>query len=1666
MAGVSTLHDAFDQQATLTPHAVACVCRGKQRHVLTYSELCDRSRILEAGLTSRLLRDGVCSALPPVGVGHVLALQVPRTHVDFVPLLVAVSRVGIPFVLLSTDLEDKMLESERNSFIFKMLQPCLRVASRGFADSTATFVEDLGIDGSNALKLGSSCMQQVAPGATASTVFCYMFTGGTYRTKVVQLSHSMVVHERSAYHELWRPQTKSTAQSVRVLAHTSVYWGASALGQLSISLAYGGTAVWTEATEVAELQRCVREEVITVLGVVPDHLDLLAPQNPDTELPTIECVFTWGERLPIKVAERWRGHRLAQLFELLISTEYWLSLYARPLEGSTLRIVSGADTLVLQDDGRPAGVGEIGELCISGPMVTPGYLPIDGQPVPDVFLFTDDGKCYFRTRDLVRRVERGVIYKGRADMMAKDRGKWVDMNAIEDSILRLEGVQAAKVVPDIHHEHYHAFVVLDGNVGHILDAIRMVIPSWVQVWAVPQLVRHPVTRKVDVSRLLRAVPNPAPSWPLEDAGIHSTGHSSTCGSHQDPCPTPVMQANRLWAKIHRHAAWTLATFGVVYAVSDGEDLETQLTLMVAWLACCCAVLPRKMKDEGSGRPDRALALAAAWLVVAISIRPSVWKLVKALGHSMILTYTWLAFIYADDKRSTSTFARAVMLILDEIPFRKLGTFVTLSIASHRLPQPASSIALGMLLSFAVYGVVVALRSRRLLAWPVTFWVLGLGNQQDVECNSYLWTGAWQWHLEFWQCRCSKVKAYIVTAVMKATRPYASLQSFGQSLAPQEVTTNTNSNTATPMDLSPETCIQCLRPIEHARWPARDAGSNPLCDACGARMASEAQAEAAAWLQAKVFEPTTVHPVKRCSSWSRATGEHVSPDDDVCGTDVNNIAQESAVKRARTNSSTSSNEQAMGDKLLHDGHDEYDDERLLAGQSETYWWHYHTSDVFDISPAEESRLQQYLQSCSDHSGLRKPARGSEAASSVEHSVQVLSADEKLLRALVEQIEPRLKPVDEHTVLLGLDSLRVARLASAIRVQLGRSVKVSQLRHSRTFAELMQVVGNAEPVACEANADGVAANASNTYTGSEFAVWFSPGQYSPMGVWVLRSDKVLDESALQTAVQNLVQRHPATRTQIVDPMRYLSCLYDAAVLWTLFAPLVEASHNRLLQVFKKLVSWSLTLTWPRIRIFSREQIYEKAFPGTATPLTIVRNLTGQAELEGDLRVRKRSLQLPLGVTLFQLRCHLTDVWTYKMSWQHTGRFLIINRRCLPEVTQRLCYQGIANVSAEEVAGVSDLVYIDMVFGEWGVLISTLSPLWETPPYGFPAIYFVRLNSGAVVWFRMENAHELRIRYKADLRHTSRSYHFIAHRAAPRRELRDEDAIHINWLSICMLHAFADGNCFTPLANDLLSFYNAALKGVPRKDLVTCIPSFGELQKRLMDTLLCRSVATRSSLRGSIFRYNGLGYGHTLHLLPNTIEAISCAAAHYRVPLDVVLLAFLLGAKACADKSDLMEFTIYVPMRDGPAEAMMIGLFADWRDMAIAVDFELATVLGTVLQVSHAIQHRKWKVYNALRKPECTVINMQPLDVERKWHFHHEGENLWHGGDQLNPDEVRPSEMTHARQPATFNIEQQDETTWWIFIDAGYDQRPPPWMRRFVHGFGKMLHNFLFNPLAKVH
>lgn len=144
----------------------------------------------------------------------------------------------------------------------------------------------------------------------------------------------------------------------------------------------------TEAVEVQALTAVIRKERVSVFGLPPSMLALMAPEDfgarEGRDGSCLRCVIAWGEACPAAVAERWGSPGLPWTFlDLLISTEYWFGLVgarsSHPGGDSVFRCLPGTVVFIQKlgvsgdfadGDVAEAGEGEIGELCIAGPNVT------------------------------------------------------------------------------------------------------------------------------------------------------------------------------------------------------------------------------------------------------------------------------------------------------------------------------------------------------------------------------------------------------------------------------------------------------------------------------------------------------------------------------------------------------------------------------------------------------------------------------------------------------------------------------------------------------------------------------------------------------------------------------------------------------------------------------------------------------------------------------------------------------------------------------------------------------------------------------------------------------------------------------------------------------------------------------------------------------------------------------------------------------------------------------------------------------------------------------------------------------------------------------------------------------------------------------------------------
>jgi long-chain acyl-CoA synthetase len=171
----------------------------------------------------------------------------------------------------------------------------------------------------------------------------------------------------------------------------------------------------------------------------------------EVDLSRLKLAVAGGMAVQHVVAQRWKQATGVPLVEGYGLTETAPVAIANPLDikewsGLIGVPIPSTDATVLDDDGQPVPVGQVGEICLRGPQVMAGYW---NRPDETAKVFTADG--WLRTGDMGIMDERGSfrITDRKKDMIVVSGFK-VFPNEIEDVVTMHPGVlEAAAIgVPD------------------------------------------------------------------------------------------------------------------------------------------------------------------------------------------------------------------------------------------------------------------------------------------------------------------------------------------------------------------------------------------------------------------------------------------------------------------------------------------------------------------------------------------------------------------------------------------------------------------------------------------------------------------------------------------------------------------------------------------------------------------------------------------------------------------------------------------------------------------------------------------------------------------------------------------------------------------------------------------------------------------------------------------------------------------------------------------------------------------------------------------------------------------------------------------------------------------------------------------------------------------
>ncbi|CAJ1399815.1 unnamed protein product [Effrenium voratum] len=664
MDAMSSFADAFDHWAQVMPERPAV---RDARSCLTWAELRAASERLAAAIGA------AAETSETVGL---LAKRSP----PWLAATLALLRLGRPFAWMGAELPKakRPAELRRNEEILEVLRPGLVLLGDNLPPEALPDFEALP-QPPRLLRIGECLASAPAPPlrpaplvpprrAERGALMCFQLTGGTTGgSKVVEVTHAMALHELAAYPKAF----PELSHEDRVLQHTPVLWAASALGQIDVAVSVGATICIAETLD----QDALRELQPTVLGVVPSSLESLQP----AEAKTVRWIFTWGETLPPALGSRWAERR--RVVELLISTEYWLSLYSagRSSEGRSIyKAVPGAEVAVATDGQVQRHVGATGELCLRGPMVTTGYRGLEGSS----FIDAGDGAPYFKTSDLVTLVGSDptcLEFRGRSDMLVKVGGQFVDLLEAE---MRLKAAllpppestatasaeslaQEVAVLPgSAGGPRAHVFVSASDGSGaaaaRLIQRARGALPGSALHLLGKALPKDPISNKVDRRSLLGGL----------------------VGEMETQDIWPVLRAR----------------------------LQTQLL----WLTVM-------------GLPG----------VVDLSLR-NISRRMRVLGlglHLWLVPYLWLLSLHVP--------VRQCRYVINYVPFGRVG-LLCLWYHLARGAGRTALLARGALAVAAGAGVVLAARLNAVLPWWVAFW-LAIPETAQGECDWWLKKEGWKWY---------------------------------------------------------------------------------------------------------------------------------------------------------------------------------------------------------------------------------------------------------------------------------------------------------------------------------------------------------------------------------------------------------------------------------------------------------------------------------------------------------------------------------------------------------------------------------------------------------------------------------------------------------------------------------------------------------------------------------------------------------------------------------------------------------------------------------------------------------------------------------------------------------------------------------------------------------
>ncbi|MEK6355080.1 MAG: (2,3-dihydroxybenzoyl)adenylate synthase [Burkholderia cenocepacia] len=327
------------------------------------------------------------------------------------------------------------------------------------------------------------------PGPAAHEVAFLQLSGGSTGTpKLIPRTHDDYLYSVRESARICGLSERTVYLAALPAAHN---YALSSPGSLGVFHA-GGTVVLCDSASPDVAFDLVERERVSVVALVPPLVPvwLNAAARRGGAPASLQLVQVGGARFDPALAARAADGFGAQLQQVFGMAEGLVN-YTRLDDPRDIVIATQGrpispddEILVVDDDDRPVGAGEVGHLLTRGPYTIRGYYD---APAHNARAFTADG--FYRTGDRVRITDGGyLVVEGRAKDQINRGGEKISAEEIEHLLLAHPGVADAALVPmpdPYLGERSCAYVIRGSAAPSAADLVRFVREQGVATYKVP-----------------------------------------------------------------------------------------------------------------------------------------------------------------------------------------------------------------------------------------------------------------------------------------------------------------------------------------------------------------------------------------------------------------------------------------------------------------------------------------------------------------------------------------------------------------------------------------------------------------------------------------------------------------------------------------------------------------------------------------------------------------------------------------------------------------------------------------------------------------------------------------------------------------------------------------------------------------------------------------------------------------------------------------------------------------------------------------------------------------------------------------------------------------------------------------------------------------------------